>query len=75
MGAVLVLLVVHLLFTAAYAGFQWTVQVVVYRQFGLVPAALAGVYALRPTPGRLAQSFGVPPLMAASIITGAFMAA
>lgn len=33
-----VLLVVNLLLTAAYAGFQWTVQVVVYRQFALVPA-------------------------------------
>jgi amidase len=33
-----------------------------------VPAALAGVYALRPTPGRLAQSFGVPPLMSRQLM-------
>lgn len=28
-----------------------------------VPAALAGVYSLRPTPGRVAQAFGAPPSM------------
>ena len=39
MGAVSALLVVHLVLIAAYAGFQWTVQVLVYRQFDLVPAA------------------------------------
>ena len=33
------LLAAHLLTTAAYAGFQWTVQVLVYRQFPGVPAA------------------------------------
>jgi amidase len=33
-----------------------------------VPAALAGVYALRPTPGRLAQAFGVPPLMSRQLM-------
>jgi amidase len=33
-----------------------------------VPAALAGVYALRPTPGRLAQTFGVPPLMSRQLM-------
>jgi amidase len=33
-----------------------------------VPAALAGVYALRPTPGRLAQSFGTPPLMSRQLM-------
>jgi hypothetical protein len=27
------LLVVHLVLTAAYAGFQWTVRVLVYPQF------------------------------------------
>jgi hypothetical protein len=31
------LLAAHLLATAAYAGFQWTVQVLVYRQFPAVP--------------------------------------
>ncbi|WP_053227372.1 amidase family protein [Solirubrobacter soli] len=33
-----------------------------------VPAALAGVYALRPTPGRLAQTFGAPPLMSRQLM-------
>lgn len=33
-----------------------------------VPAALARVHALRPTPGRLAQSFGVPPLMSRQLM-------
>jgi amidase len=28
-----------------------------------VPAALAGVYSLRPTPGRLAQAFAAPPFV------------
>ncbi|MGN6245595.1 MAG: DUF1772 domain-containing protein [Motilibacteraceae bacterium] len=31
------LLAWHLLLTAAYAGFQWTIQLLVYRQFPLVP--------------------------------------
>lgn len=31
------LLVVHLVLTAAYAGFQWTVRIVVYPQFAAVP--------------------------------------
>jgi amidase len=33
-----------------------------------VPAALAGVYALRPTPGRLAQTFAVPPHMSRQLM-------
>jgi amidase len=33
-----------------------------------VPAALAGVYALRPTPGRVAQAFGAPPLMSRQLM-------
>jgi amidase len=33
-----------------------------------VPAALAQVYSLRPTPGRLAQSFGAPPLMSRQLM-------
>jgi hypothetical protein len=37
------LLVVHLVLTAAYAGFQWTVRCLVYPQFARVPpAAFAG---------------------------------
>jgi amidase len=33
-----------------------------------VPAALAGVYALRPTPGRLAQAFAAPPSMSRQLM-------
>ncbi|SFT53300.1 hypothetical protein SAMN05660657_01405 [Geodermatophilus amargosae] len=38
------LLVVHLVLTAAYAGFQWTVRGVVYPQFTQVPAAAFPAY-------------------------------
>jgi hypothetical protein len=38
------LLVVHLVLTAAYAGFQWTVRCVVYPQFAQVPAAAFPAY-------------------------------
>jgi predicted lipid-binding transport protein (Tim44 family) len=44
MGAVSALLVSNLLLTAAYAGFQWTVQVLVYRQFVLVPPEAFAAY-------------------------------
>jgi amidase len=33
-----------------------------------VPAALAGVYSLRPTPGRLAQAFAAPPSMSRQLM-------
>ncbi len=38
------LLVVHLALTAAYAGFQWTVRVLVYPQFAQVPPAVFAAY-------------------------------
>lgn len=38
------LLVVHLALVAAYAGFQWTVRVLVYPQFARVPAAAFPAY-------------------------------
>ena len=38
------LLAAHLLTTGAYAGFQWTVQVLVYRQFPGVPSAAFADY-------------------------------
>ena len=38
------LLVVHLVLTAAYAGFQWTVRVLVYPQFARVPAGAFAAY-------------------------------
>ncbi len=38
------LLAVHLALTAAYAGFQWTVRIVVYPQFARVPPAAFAAY-------------------------------
>ena len=38
------LLAVHLLVVSAYAGFQWTVRVLVYPQFTAVPAAASAAY-------------------------------
>ncbi|MCZ2860279.1 DUF1772 domain-containing protein [Blastococcus sp. VKM Ac-2987] len=38
------LLVVHLALTAAYAGFQWAVRIVVYPQFAQVPPAAFAAY-------------------------------
>jgi Domain of unknown function (DUF1772) len=38
------LLVVHLVLTAAYAGFQWTVRVLVYPQFAQVPPDAFAAY-------------------------------
>ena len=38
------LLVVHLVLTAAYAGFQWTVRVLVYPQFAEVPPTAFAAY-------------------------------
>ncbi|WP_205843923.1 hypothetical protein [Nakamurella deserti] len=63
-----VLLVVHLLFTAAYAGFQWTVQVVVYRQFGLVPAAAFTAF---EAAHQRRVTYVVGPLFAGQAITSA----
>jgi hypothetical protein len=68
MGAVSVLLVVHLLFTAAYAGFQWTVQVLVYRQFGLVPAA---AFAAFEAAHQRRVTYVVGPLFAGQALTSA----
>ncbi len=54
-----------LLSTAAYAGFQWTVHVVVYPQFALVPPAAFVEYERRHQ-GRI--SIVVGPLFAALVI-------
>ena len=40
------LLVAHLVLVGAYAGFQWTVRVVVYPQFALVPPESFAAYEL-----------------------------
>ena len=44
MGGVPPVLIAYLVSTAAYAGFQWTVQVVIYRQFPAVPAEAFAEY-------------------------------
>ena len=44
MGGVPPVLIAYLVSTAAYAGFQWTVQVVIYRQFPSVPAEAFAEY-------------------------------
>ena len=41
------LLAAHLVLTAAYAGFQWTVRALVYPQFALVPPAAFPAYERR----------------------------
>lgn len=71
MGAVSVLLAVHLLLTAAYAGFQWTVQVLVYRQFELVPPAAFAAY---EAAHQRRVSYVVGPLFAGQAVTAAALA-
>ena len=44
MGGVPPVLIAYLVSTAAYAGFQWTVQLVIYRQFPAVPAEAFAEY-------------------------------
>lgn len=64
--------VCFLLSAAAYAGFQWTVQVVVYRQFAAVPAAAFADYE------RLHQrriSYVVGPLFAALVLSAVWLVA
>ena len=60
------LLAVHLLVVSAYAGFQWTVRVLVYPQFAAVPpAGFAGYERSHQT--RIARVVG--PLFAAQAVT------
>ncbi|MDT0277773.1 DUF1772 domain-containing protein [Blastococcus goldschmidtiae] len=40
----MILLVAHLALTAAYAGFQWTVRVLVHPQFARVPPPASAAY-------------------------------
>ena len=68
MGAVSVLLVVHLLLVGAYAGFQWTVQVLVYRQFELVPPSVFTAY---EAAHQRRVSLVVGPLFAGQAVTAA----
>ena len=64
MDSVPAVLMVYLAAAAGYAGFQWTVHVVVYRQFSAVPPASFGAYE-RSHQRRI--SFVVGPLFAALV--------
>jgi hypothetical protein len=66
MGAVSVVLVAQLVTTAAYAGFQWTVQVVVYPQLGAVPESAFTAYE-RSHERRIGYVVG--PLFAGLVVT------
>jgi hypothetical protein len=61
-----VLLAVHLLVVSAYAGFQWTVRVLVYPQFAAVPPAGFAAYE-RTHQTRVARVVG--PLFAGQAVT------
>jgi hypothetical protein len=61
-----VLLAVHLLVVSAYAGFQWTVRVLVYPQFAAVPPAGFAAYE-RTHQARTARVVG--PLFAGQAVT------
>ncbi len=65
-GVVSVLLVAHLTVVSMYAGFQWTVQQVVYRQFSGVPLEAFSAYE-RMHQRRI--GFVVGPLFAALVLT------
>ena len=60
--------VLHLALTAAYAGFQWTVRGVVYPQFAQVPAAAFPAYERRHQQ-RVSRVVG--PLFAGQLVTTA----
>jgi hypothetical protein len=60
------LLVAHLLLVGGYAGFQWTVRVLVYPQFTAVPAAASAAYEAGHSQ-RI--SFVVGPLFAGQLVT------
>ena len=67
-----VLLVLHLVVVCAYAGFQWTVRVLVYPQFAVVPPAAFAAYE-RAHQRRI--SFVVGPLFAAQAVTTGWLLA
>ncbi|MFQ1001115.1 DUF1772 domain-containing protein [Modestobacter sp. SSW1-42] len=60
------LAVAHLLLVGGYAGFQWTVRVLVYPQFTAVPAAAAAAYQASHS-RRI--SLVVGPLFAGQLVT------
>ena len=62
------LLVAHLVLVGAYAGFQWTVRVVVYPQFALVPPEKFAPYELAH---QRRISLVVGPLFGGQVLTTA----
>ena len=66
------LLAVHLLVVGAYAGFQWTVRVLVYPQFAAVPPARFAAYE-RAHQRRVSRVVG--PLFAAQAVTTGWLLA
>ncbi|KGH44544.1 hypothetical protein IN07_23110 [Modestobacter caceresii] len=64
------LLVAHLIAVSAYAGFQWTVRVLVYPQFDRVPAADFPGYE-RAHQRRVSRVVG--PLFAAEVVTSGWL--
>ena len=62
--------VLHLAVTAAYAGFQWTVRGVVYPQFDQVPAGAFAAYERRHQQ-RISRVVG--PLFVAQLVTTAWL--
>ena len=70
MGGVSVVLVAQLVTTAAYAGLQWTVQVVVYPQLGAVPESAFTAYE-RSHERRIGYVVG--PLFAGLVVTTVLM--
>ena len=66
------LLAVHLLLVSAYAGFQWTVRVLVYPQFAAVPPAGFAAYE-RSHQVRIARVVG--PLFAGQAVTTTWLLA
>ncbi|MCZ2837413.1 DUF1772 domain-containing protein [Modestobacter sp. VKM Ac-2985] len=64
------LLLVHLIAVSAYAGFQWTVRVLVYPQFDQVPPGAFPAYE-RAHQRRVARVVG--PLFAAQAVTSGWL--
>ena len=65
------LLVAHLVLVCAYAGFQWTVRVVVYPQFALVPAVPPDAFARYELAHQQRITRVVGPLFGGQVLTTA----
>jgi protein-disulfide isomerase-like protein with CxxC motif len=65
------LLVAHLMLVCAYAGFQWTVRLVVYPQFALVPADPPAAFARYELAHQQRITRLVGPLFGGQVLTTA----